>query len=118
MLSRCRLAVLSWLASALGPLPRCRLAGLSCLCPPRTEVEELLQRLEVDQPFRAGGELPGPYCRPVQDLAEDAVDGGRRLGPLLLAEVREPVVQPGQFGVGELPYLCVHRGDDGRGGRL
>jgi signal transduction histidine kinase len=35
----------------------------------------------------------------VQDLAEDAVDDGRRLGPLRFVEVRWPVVQPGQFGV-------------------
>ena len=43
------------------------------------------------------------------------MDGGGRLGPLMVAQVREPVVQPGEFGVGELPDLGVHRGDD-RGG--
>jgi hypothetical protein len=54
----------------------------------------------------------------VQNLAQDAVDGGRRLGPLLVAEVWEPVLQPVQLGVRELPDLRVHRGDDGCRDRL
>src|SRR3954465_16024155 len=56
------------------------------------EIEELAQRLEVDRPLRAGGELLRPDGRLVQDLAENPVDGGSRLGPLLFAEVREPVL--------------------------
>jgi hypothetical protein len=46
------------------------------------------------------------------------VDRGRRLGLLLFIEVWEPVVQPGQFGVGRLPDVCAHRCDDGCRGRL
>ncbi|MEN3356290.1 MAG: hypothetical protein V7637_272 [Mycobacteriales bacterium] len=46
------------------------------------------------------------------------MDGGGRLGPLLFAEVGEPVVQPVQFGVGELSDLGVQCGDDGRRRRL
>jgi len=46
------------------------------------------------------------------------VHGGRRLAPLLFAQARQPVVQPGQLGVGELPDLCVQRCDDGRRGLL
>src|SRR5215469_6120870 len=75
----------------------------------RAQVEKLAQRLKVDGPRRAGAELLGPDGRPVQGLTEDAVNGSGRLGLLPLSQVREPVVQPGQFGVGELGDLCVHR---------
>ena len=60
----------------------------------------------------------GPCRRLVQDLARDAVDGGRHLGLLLVGEVRELAAQPGQLGVGELPDARVQRGDDGRGAGL
>jgi len=85
---------------ALGP------RSCSGLC--RIEIEELPQRIEANRPFRAGGELLGPYRRLVQDLAQDPVDGGRQLGLLLFAEVRELVAQPGQLGVRELPDVRAH----------
>jgi len=82
------------------------------------EVEELAQCVEIHRSIRTGGELPGPDGRLVQNLAEDAVDGRRRLGSFLFGQARQPVVQPVQFGVSEPPDLRVHRGDDGRGRRL
>ena len=79
------------------------------------EVKELAQCVEIDRPIRSAGEFPGADGRRVQNLA---VDGGRCLDPFLLGQARQPAVQPHKFGIGELPDLCVHRSDDGRGRRL